>query len=235
MFLCRSMCCLLSGRPSFGMRLLLHSVVLSVAVLPFSGSVSDAHVGCRSPSRLRMQCAVVCSGLSMCVGRCDVPVPVDVSLAFGVAVVCYAVASALYCYGRCFACVPGFGFRCSCGLLLAQPPSYALCCVLPRSVYSPHARHTHTPHTPHRLHTHHTLPHTSYTPYTASTPHHVHSSHTFIHHPSPMLAYTQIWDGMLLVTYLGYTSVFDQIQQTYPMLYNALRCLTKFNKSIQPS
>ena len=105
----------------------------------------------------------------------------------------------------------------------------------PRSVYSPHARYTHIPHTPHRLHTHHTLPHTSYTPYTASTPHHVHSSHTFIHHPSPMLAHTQIWDGMLLVTYLGYTSVFDQIQQTYPMLYNALRCLTKFNQSIQPS
>ena len=105
----------------------------------------------------------------------------------------------------------------------------------PRSVYSPHARYTHIPHTPHRLHTHHTLPHTSYTPYTASTPHHVHSSHTFIHHPSPMLAYTQIWDGMLLVTYLGYTSVFDQIQQTYPMPYNALRCLTKFNQSIQPS
>ena len=32
----------------------------------------------------------------VCVGRCDVSVPVDASLAFGLAAVCYAVASALF-------------------------------------------------------------------------------------------------------------------------------------------
>ena len=103
----------------------------------------------------------------VCVGRCDVPVPVNVFRALGLAVVCYAVASALYCYGRCFACVPGFGFGCSCGLLLAQPPSYALCCVLPRSLYSLHTRHTHTSHTTQTTHS----PRTLHTPYIHHTPH----------------------------------------------------------------
>jgi len=55
--LCRSICFLLSGRLSFGIRLLLHSVVLSVAVLPFSGSVPIAHVVRCSPSRIRLRCA----------------------------------------------------------------------------------------------------------------------------------------------------------------------------------
>jgi hypothetical protein len=56
--LCRSICFLLSGRLSFGIRLLLHSVVLSVAVLPFSGSVPIAHVVRCSPSRIRLRCAL---------------------------------------------------------------------------------------------------------------------------------------------------------------------------------
>jgi hypothetical protein len=54
----RSMCCLLSGRPSFGIQLLLHSVVLSVAVLPFSGSVLVAHAVRCSPSRIRLRCTL---------------------------------------------------------------------------------------------------------------------------------------------------------------------------------
>ena len=162
MFLCRSMCCLLSGRPSFGMRLLLHSVVLSVAVLPFSGSVSDAHVGCRSPSRLRMQCAVVCSGLSMCVGRCDVPVPVDVSLAFGLAVVCYAVASALFRPLFCFCLRSRFRFR-MLMWVVARPAAFVcdVLCSVPVSLHAPHAAHTHlTHHTNCTLTTH--SPHTPY-------------------------------------------------------------------------
>ena len=56
--MCRSICFLLSGRLSFGIRLLLHSVVLSVAVLPFSGSVPIAHVVRCSPSRIRLRCAL---------------------------------------------------------------------------------------------------------------------------------------------------------------------------------
>ena len=56
----------------------------------------------------------------VCVGRCDIPVPVDVSLPFGSAVVCYSVASAFCWSGRCFAFVIGFVFGCSCDLLLAH-------------------------------------------------------------------------------------------------------------------
>jgi hypothetical protein len=58
--LCRSICFVLSGRLSFGIRLLLHSVVLSVAVLPFSGSVLIAHAVRCAPSRIRLRCAVSC-------------------------------------------------------------------------------------------------------------------------------------------------------------------------------
>ena len=43
-------------------------------------------------------CVCVCVG---CV-NCDAPVPVDVPLAFGSAVVCYAIASAFCCFGRLF-------------------------------------------------------------------------------------------------------------------------------------
>ena len=149
MFLCRSMCFVLSGWLSFAMRLLQRSIVTAVALLAFPVSVSDARVVCCSPSRLRIRYAVCCPGLS---------------------------------------------------------------------THPTHGTHTHLTHHTDYTHTTHS-PHTSYTPYTTSTPHHIHSSHTFIHHPSPILAHTQIWDGMLFVTYLGCTPVLDQVQQIYPMLY----------------
>ena len=215
MFLCRSMCFLLSGWLSLAIRLLQRSIVLAVVLLAFSVSVSDARVVCCSPSRLRMRYAVCCPGL------CTRPTHGTHTPHTPHRLHTHHALSTHLIY--------------TIHHIHTTPHPLITHIHPPRSVYSPHARYTHIPHTPHRLHTHHTLPHTSYTPYTASTPHHVHSSHTFIHHPSPMLAHTQIWDGMLLVTYLGYTSVFDQIQQTYPMPYNALRCLTKFNQSIQPS
>jgi hypothetical protein len=62
MFLCRSMCFLLSGWLSLAMRLLQRSIVSAVVLLAFS--VSDARVVCCSPSRLRMRYAVCCPGLS---------------------------------------------------------------------------------------------------------------------------------------------------------------------------
>ena len=53
-FLCRSMCFLLSGRLPFAMRLLPRSVVLAAVLLSPSVSVSGARVMCCSPSRLSM-------------------------------------------------------------------------------------------------------------------------------------------------------------------------------------
>ena len=64
MFLCRSMCFVLSGWLSFAMRLLQRSIVTAVALLAFPVSVSDARVVCCSPSRLRIRYAVCCPGLS---------------------------------------------------------------------------------------------------------------------------------------------------------------------------
>jgi hypothetical protein len=156
MFLCRSMCCLLSGRPSFGIRLLLHSVVLSVAVLPFSGSFSVAHAVRCSPSRIRLRC---------------------------------------------------------CSLL----------CVVPVPLHAPRAAHTHLTHRTRRSLTTQ-YPHTSY------TTHHAHHTNTS-HHPSLTLAHTQVWDGMLLVVYLGCTPVLDQVRQIYPMLCNPSQVKTSYTKS----
>ena len=53
-FLCRSMCFLLSGRLPFAMRLLPRSVVLAAVLLSPSVSVSGARVMCCSHSRLSM-------------------------------------------------------------------------------------------------------------------------------------------------------------------------------------
>ena len=118
----------------------------------------------RPPRPAALACVVyVC----VCGEMCNVPVPVNVFLALGLAVACYTAASAFYCFGRCFACVLGFGFGCSCVLLLAQPPSYALGCVLPRSLYSLHTRHTHTSHTTQTTHS----PRTLHTPHIHHTPH----------------------------------------------------------------
>jgi hypothetical protein len=64
MFLCRSMCFLLSGQLSFAIRLLQLSIGLAVALHSFSVSFSVAHVVRCSPSRLRLRCALCCSGLS---------------------------------------------------------------------------------------------------------------------------------------------------------------------------
>ena len=106
----------------------------------------------------------------MCVwgGRCDVPVPVNVFLALGLAVTCYAVASSvllfrpLFCLRSRFRMLVWFVARPH-----AQPPSYALCCVLPRSLYSLHTRHTHTSHTTQTTHS----PRTLHTPHIHHTPH----------------------------------------------------------------
>ena len=57
MFLCRSMCFLLSGWLSLAIRLLQRSIVLAVVLLAFSVSVSDARVIRCSPSRLHVLCA----------------------------------------------------------------------------------------------------------------------------------------------------------------------------------
>jgi hypothetical protein len=70
MFLCRSMCFLLSGRLSLAMRLLLRSAVLAVVLHLFSVSVSGAHVVCCSPSRLHIRCAVCCVGSTPTTNYC---------------------------------------------------------------------------------------------------------------------------------------------------------------------
>jgi hypothetical protein len=46
----------------------------------------------------------------------------------------FAMRLLQHCFVRCFAYVLGFDFGCACGLSLAQPPSYAMCCVLSRSL-----------------------------------------------------------------------------------------------------
>jgi hypothetical protein len=111
----------------------------------------------------------------VCVGCVMLDVPVDVPLAFGSAVVCYAIASAFCCFGHCFALALGFGFGCSCGLLLAQPPLYAVRYAVP--VPPPtNAPQTHcTYHTP-------TMPDiTPPTPRFTLTPHPHHTTSTHTH------------------------------------------------------
>jgi hypothetical protein len=145
---------------------------------------------------------------------CDVPVPVDVLLAFGSAVVWYSIASAFRCFVRGCTSVLGFGFGCSCSSLLAQPHSSTLCsllCVVPVPLHAPRAAHTHLTHRTRRSLTTQ-YPHTSY------TTHHAYHTNTS-HHPSLTLAQTQVWDGILFVVYLGCTPVLDQVQQIYPELY----------------
>ena len=117
------------------------------------------------PARPAAFACMVC--VCVCVGWCDVPVPVDVFLAFGSAVVCYSVASAFCWFARCFAFVLGFVVGCSCGSLLAQPPLSTLCCVLLRSLHTPYARHTLTSHTTQTSHS----PCNLHTPHTHHTPH----------------------------------------------------------------
>ena len=152
--------------------------------------------------------------------------PVDVLLAFGSAVVWYSIASAFRCFVRGCTSVLGFGFGCSCSSLLAQPHSSTLCsllCVVPVPLHAPRAAHTHLTHRTRRSLTTQ-YPHTSY------TTHHAHHTNTS-HHPSLTLAHTQVWDGMLLVVYLGCTPVLDQVRQIYPMLCNPSQVKTSYTKS----
>ena len=104
--------------------------------------------------------------------------PVDVSLAFGSAAVCYAVASAFCCLGRCFASlsVSVSGARVICCSPTPSCRACALCCAVQCSVFDSRSAGSrsqmlavcfqpslHT--TPHPFITHHTTqyPHTSYT------------------------------------------------------------------------
>jgi hypothetical protein len=177
------------------------------------------------PGRSRLHCVCVCVGCVMLLCR-----SMRLLLSGWMSL---AMRLPRRCFGRCFAYVLGFGFGCSCGLLLAQPPSYARCCVRSTRAGLGGVSDTigsaigcysvaftfgcagrcslqshHTPHTTRSLTTQH--PHTSY------TTHHAYHTNTS-HHPSLILAYTQVWDGMPLVVYLGCTPVLDQVQQIYPI------------------
>ena len=154
--------------------------------------------------------------------------PVDVFLALGSAVVCYSVASAFRWSGRCLAFVIGFVFCCSCDLLLAhaQMPWLRSRGVL----YSAHSVcegrlrvrvcrclriALGRPSTPHHIHSSHTTPRNIHAPHTLHTTHTTITPHTTRHsllrkRKSEMVcSWQHIWD--------------------------ALRCVIKFNKSIQSS
>jgi hypothetical protein len=99
----------------------------------------------------------------VCVGWCDVPVPVDVFLTFGSAAVCCSVASAFGWFGRCVR----FRFRIA-RVIRCSPSRLHVLCAAPVSLHAPRTAHTHlTHHTDYTLTTH--SPHTLYTPHTTST------------------------------------------------------------------
>ena len=150
------------------------------------------------PGRSRLHCVCVCVGCVMLLCR-----SMRLLLSGWMSL---AMRLLRRCFGRCFAYVLGFGFGCSCGLLLAQPPSYARCCVRSsraglgvvsdaigsgvgcQSVVCFRLRFRSFLHsTPHPFITHHTTqyPHTSY------TTHHAYHNNTS-HHPSLTLAQTQV-------------------------------------------
>ena len=150
------------------------------------------------PGRSHLHCVCVCVGCVMLLCR-SMRLLLSGWLPF-------AMRLLRRCFGRCFAYALGFGFECSCGLLLAQPPSYARCCVRSsraglgvvsdaigsgvgcQSVVCFRLRFRSFLHsTPHPFITHHTTqyPHTSY------TTHHAYHNNTS-HHPSLTLAQTQV-------------------------------------------
>ena len=141
----------------------------------------------------------------VCIGWCDAPVPVDVSLVFGSAIVCCSVASAFCWFGRCFA----FVLICH---TYAQPHTPLAC---PRhSQLTRRAPHTHRTH--HTLTTPSiTLPHLALYTHTTSTPQHIHSSHTII--PTNSLPQTRSCSRKSEMAYslvlcaCGCTLCFDQV------------------------
>ena len=118
----------------------------------------------RPPSPALYMCGCVC------VGCCNVPVPVDVFLTFGSAAACCSVASAFVWFGRCVRC----RFRLLVWFAAHPPPLATHTPCTPHTPHSPHSHHTqHNPPTPRTLHTHHI--HT--TPHPLITHNHLHPSH----------------------------------------------------------
>ena len=133
--------------------------------------------------------------------------PADVFPAVGSAAVCYAIAFAFCCIGRCFAFALGFGFGRSCDLLLAhaQLPWLRSLDVLYSAVCSKVALRVRVrrclrsafsrPSTPHHIHSSHTTPRNIHTPHTPQT---THTNHLH-YHPLPLI---------LVHTSLGWCTVY---------------------------
>ena len=154
--------------------------------------------------------------------------PVDVYLAVGSAAVCYAIASAFCRIGRGFAFALGFSLGRSCDLLLAhaQMPwlrsrgvlysAHSVCegrlrvrvCRCLRFAFG-------RPSTPHHIHSSHTTPRNIHTPHTPHTTHTTITPHTTRH---SLLRKRK-----------------SEMVCSWQYIWDALRCLIKFNKSIQPS
>jgi len=133
--------------------------------------------------------------------------PADVFPAVGSAAVCYAIAFAFCCIGRCFAFALGFGFGRSCDLLLAHAQLpwlrsldvlYSAVCSkvalrvrVRRCLRSAFSRSS----TPHHIHSSHTTPRNIHTPHTPQT---THTNH-FHYHPLPLI---------LVHTSLGWCTVY---------------------------
>ena len=97
----------------------------------------------RPPSPALYMCGCVC------VGCCNVPVPVDVFLTFGSAAACCSVASAFVWFGRCVRC----RFRLLVWFAAHPPPLATHTPCTPHTPHSPHSHHTqHNPPTPRTLH-----------------------------------------------------------------------------------
>jgi hypothetical protein len=119
--------------------------------------------------------------------------PADVFPAVGSAAVCYAIAFAFCCIGRCFAFALGFGFGRACDLLLAhaQLPWLRSLDVLYSAVCSKVALRVRVrrclrsafsrPSTPHHIHSSHTTPRDIHTPHTPHTTHTTITPHTTRH------------------------------------------------------
>ena len=150
----------------------------------------------------------------VCVGRCDVSVPVDASLAFGLAAVCYAVASALFRPLFCLHSRFRFLMRMwgvarpaafVCNVLCSVPVSLcvlgdvmfrclSMCSLLSGSHF------THTPHPHHTTATHHTQ-----------------SSPLISLPPRLALAHASLrWHTVVLCLWMHF--VLDQVYPNYPKL-----------------
>jgi hypothetical protein len=176
-----------------------HHLVLRPAEPPRALCMRSVHVASQSHWRLgppgRLCLPSLCEECRECTDVCMV---CGRNLALGSAIVCYSVASALGCFGRCSyrpTLPPTHSthltqtIRTTCTSTPLAP--YAPC--TSHTLHSPHTYHTCiTPPTPHTLHTH--LIHT--TPHLLTTHNHPHHSH---HHRLVLAHASQRWHTVFTV------------------------------------